>query len=111
MLEIGTVKAGDELVEEYGYGHLRRIVKVAKVTPSGQIVLSDNRRYRDNGSAMGDDKWNSSTLHLLTPGLRDEIIREAKRQHNLRILNDTRWENVDDEKLEQIVAILKGEVK
>lgn len=107
MLELGTVKAGDEVVVSND-GRMT-IIKVAKVTPGGQIVLPDERRYRPDGSQIGGDKWHSSTLRLLTPELREQIARKAARQRNLRVLNDMRWENVDDEKLEQIVAILKSE--
>ncbi len=109
MLEPGTIKAGDEAVEVDDYGRMT-IVKVAKVTPSGQIVLGNEKRYRSDGREISSDKWHSKTLRLLTPELREEIAKKATRQRNLRVLNDVRWENVDDEKLAQIVAILK-EVK
>jgi anaerobic selenocysteine-containing dehydrogenase len=110
MLEIGTIKAGDEVVVSNDYGRMT-IVKVAKVTRSGQIVLADGSRYRDNGIETGSDNWRKNTLSPLTPELREEIERKALRQANMRVLRDIKWENVDDEKLAQIIAILKGEVK
>lgn len=108
MLEPGSIQAGDEAVVVDDYGRMT-IVKVAKVTPGGQIVLPDDRRYRSDGSRIGGDKWHSSRLRILTPELREEIHRIATRRRNLSILNDIQWGNVDDKKLEQITAILKDE--
>lgn len=102
MLEPGTVKAGDELAERYGSYRGPEIVKVARVTPSGQIVLTDGRRFRSNGSEIGD-RMVTSSLHILTPELRKEMQQQA----HVSFLKNIDWEKIDVKKLEQIVAVLK----
>lgn len=77
MLEPGSVKEGDELVEESGYfSCTRRIVKVANVT-SSEIVLDDGHHYKPDGTAMvSSGIWSTGVLLPLTPKLRDEITRQ-----------------------------------
>jgi hypothetical protein len=105
MLEQGSIGVGDELVEKpNGYSEMR-LVTVAKVTPSGQIILSDGSRYQANGTQKGR-YWETSELFVATSELRQEIQRRS----NVSTLKSIDWSKVSAGKLEQIVAILESEV-
>jgi len=105
MLEPNSVNAGDELVEKSDGNGGMRIVTVAKVTASGQVVLTNGERYRPDGTQSGR-YWETSTLFIATPELRQEIQRQA----NVFALKNIDWSKLEAEKLEQIVAILESEI-
>ncbi len=100
MLPGGTiVKPGDELALEH------RIVQVKHVTPTGQIVLTNGKRYDRTGQQIGGSKllFTRRELSLITDELRAEIARESC----IAYLKDLDWKAFDDDTLTQVVAMLK----
>lgn len=100
MLEPGTVKAGDELVYDFGdTPACKMIVKVARITNEndvivigstlyreGIIVLENGGFFRPDGTTFSarndkieDDAFHPFTpeLHPLTPELRKEIQQKG----------------------------------
>jgi hypothetical protein len=89
MLERGTVKAGDELVYEFGNRNKqRKIVKVDRVTSeheatsllpfktiyrAGVIILENGARFTSEGKPIGLSSYESE-LYPLTPELRADIF-------------------------------------
>jgi hypothetical protein len=97
------LKAGDEAIVRGSYGQLE-LVRVERVTPTGQIVLvGSSSRYYPDGREVGARISNRSTLIEATP----ENRKEAQRQVNVRIIKAVKWDKVEAEKLVQIVAILQ----
>src|SRR5260221_1490662 len=100
------VKPGDEIAvySGGGYGDYS-IATVAKVTPSGQIVLTDGRRFDKTGDKIGErTKWNSTTLHILTDGIRADIARKS----NVRYLANVQWRKLDNAILAQVADLLRS---
>jgi hypothetical protein len=100
MLPGGTVvKPGDELALEH------RIVQVKHVTPTGQIVLTNGKRYDRTGQQIGGSMhlFARRELSLATDKLRAEIARESCIDY-LKALD---WKEFDDATLARVVAMLK----
>lgn len=102
MLQEDTVvHPGDELV--LNVGRSWKLVKVAKVTPTGQIVLDNGDRYFSNGRKISGRRWDTGSLHEATPERRQETAREKQ----ITFLQTIKWHTVDDDKLVMICAILE----
>src|SRR5260370_42040052 len=101
------VKPGDELALGY------RIVQVDHVTLTGQIVLTNGKRYDRTGRVIGIG-WSIRRGHMMTPELspitdelRAEIARQEARPSNIAYLENLDWWKFDNTILEQVVATLK----
>ncbi len=100
MLPGGTVvKPGDELALEH------RIVQVKHVTPTGQIVLTNGKRYDRTGQQIGGSMhlFTRRELSLATDELHAEIVRKSY----IAYLKGLDWKAFDDAMLAQVVAMLK----
>lgn len=100
---LADLKAGDvAYVKTSGYQPIRRVT-ITKVT-STQIVTNNGDRYRKvDGNRIGSsDRWTFYTLKTATP----EIIAAYQRQENLRTVKAARWENLDDDTLAKVAALL-----
>lgn len=82
------IKAGDEVVLSTGSYRLkeRRIVKVASVTPTGQVNIEGyERRFSRDGYERGGD-YNVARLFPLTPELRREVLKERALAHSRQMI-------------------------
>lgn len=110
MIPEGTIiNPGDEFVKHApDMRGTKRIVKVSRVTPSGRIVLPNGEQYRPDGKSVKVyDRWGTrAELSLPTPELRSEISRAS----NMSIIKEFNLNDLDDDQLAQIVAILNKKV-
>ena len=105
---------GDEIaVFIYFYGkRLRRIGKVIKKTKAGlvDIKIENGRtiRFKKDGREYGATGrlHNSTWLEYATPEEIAEIKKETMRNNMITRLKNTKWENLNDEKLAQIIKII-----
>lgn len=104
MLGAGAVvKPGDELAVQGGYtNYTYRIVKVKRVTPSGQIVLENGSRFDNRGFPIASSKYDMDQLCLITPEIR-YIIKRTTRLSYLKLIA---WDKVSDELLDEVVQVL-----
>lgn len=104
MPELADLKAGDEVAIEHGYSNISyRIVKIEKVTPSGQIVVQSGLRFSSDGVELGANKFRRDRLYPITDKIRASIQRDS----DISYIQRVHWKTVNNDQLTRIVAILK----
>ncbi len=76
------------------------IITVGKVTPSGQIVLSNGKRFDKDGYGMGNEK---GLIRVLTEELRTRI----ERAQSIDLLENVEWRKIDAKTVHDLITILK----
>jgi hypothetical protein len=106
--DLGTLKPGDEVARyyqgTYGGDTQHEFHRVARVMPSGRIVLENGERYKLDGKQVGR---NGYRIKVATDELREEIRRKDL-FYRLRPTLDV-WIRLPTATLERIVAALEKE--
>lgn len=105
--ELSELKAGDQVAVEYRGSY--EIHTIAKMTPSGQIVLENGRRFKD-GREIGDglaSGWYHACIYAVTPAILDSIKRREIRSDIDRLLDMRILDQMSTKDLERVLAVLK----
>lgn len=105
--ESSGLKAGDQAAVEYRGAY--EIHTIAKITPSGQIVLENGRRFKD-GREIGDglaSPWYHAHIYAVTPAILDSIKRRQVRSDIDRMLDERILDKMSTKDLERVLAVLK----
>lgn len=82
MLQVGD-QAAYTRIGRYGYREwTTKISTVSKVTPSGQVVLSDGKRFNKQGYEIG--KTQEQRQHVLLPVEQAQEIYAAQKRRTLQ---------------------------
>ncbi len=111
-MTLADLKPGDSVIEERNnvYGCNRTIYVVIRVTKTtlwiGQPGSEGVRYRRDNGRQVGWLGYGAPTAIPATPELIAEVEAERRRRTLVRLLRDTKWDQLSLSTLDQIVALL-----
>lgn len=95
-------EVGQEVAIRSGYGYASyRAAKVAKITPSGQVVLTNGDRYQPSGHRIGGGSYRES-IEPMTDKIRDGIRKEEIASR----LSVVRWKDLPLSTLECVAAAL-----
>ena len=82
MLQVGD-QAAYTRIGQYGYREwTTKISTVSKVTPSGQVVLADGKRFNKQGYEIGSSQ--ESRSHVLLPVEQAREIYAAQKRRTLQ---------------------------
>jgi hypothetical protein len=101
------LKVDDMFVVDMGrYGAVNyQVHKITAITRTQIVTSCGTRFWRKNGKIVGwDDKWFNPTMEVLTPAIRETIIRK-KYVQTLKTIN---WESKGTGVLESIVKIMEA---
>jgi hypothetical protein len=96
-----TLKVGDEVCYKTRWGGYR-VVKIAKITPTGQIKTDDNRTFKDG--VCRADTWEYWDLEPVTTKVRDYLLKRE-------LVNEMKsvvWEKVPIVHLLMVKNIVTG---
>ena len=107
-IDTKTLKPGDRVaINASNYARSDyTVAKVERVTPSGQVVMVDGRRFDARGREIGSGLkyYDRARLCPLTEDVRAEIRREAAIARIWRRME--KWEQLPADALEAIEAVL-----
>jgi len=92
-----NVKEGDEVL--VSNLNQERIVKVTRVTKT--MIICGTSRFTKFGVLIGGGKWNCTSMSLLTPEKKNEILERDERDRLRRWMTD----NIDRMRLEELRAV------
>lgn len=98
------VKVGDEVLVEGRWS--KSILTVEKITPKGNIRVSNGALYDIYGSEKTSDVWNSTNITPLTPELKEQLYKEKIIKNTLKVLHDMKTLTYDQAM--RIMEILNG---
>lgn len=107
------VQAGDEVcyIPAYPLGNSEKnwfLMKVEKVTPTGQIVLVNGERFDADGHEMAKQTNSRIRSKATICEATDEIRAKIKHAKNIQFLSRFDWDTVKDrEALEDVIVALK----
>lgn len=98
------VKPGEQVcyIPPYPLGNWERnwkILPVVKVTPAGQIVLPNGRRFDKEGYGIGD----RGVIRLLT----EELRTRMELAQNIELLENFKWREIDAKTASDVITVLK----
>ncbi len=96
-----SFKAGDKVAIWRGFESEPGVVEIDRLTPSGRIIIGSTT-FEPDGHQRGAAGWRRDRIEPLTEKLR----ARAKRKLNLGYIRSTKWNDLDDETLAEIVALL-----
>jgi hypothetical protein len=73
---VSTVKVGDELAFRGTYGRTWNIHRVTEITPTGRIKCGSVYTLNPNLTIRGARKWGPYEGQLVTPEIRERVVRE-----------------------------------
>jgi hypothetical protein len=108
MNQLMDLHEGDEIAEisNERLDYQQRIGTIKKiVSRMDLLLLDDNTRYNlsDGLGRIGNE---DRRLAPLTPELRQELENERDRPHKIERLQNMQWEDLDNEALSEILAII-----
>jgi hypothetical protein len=98
--KIRPLKSGDKIVLEYN-GSKRRIKKIDRITPKGQIVV-DAIRFSPNGKEM-----TSNFPHYSLDYVTSQDIEDFKRRTMVKKCQGTKLEDLNLDQLNRIYKIMQ----
>jgi hypothetical protein len=111
-IDTKTLESGEEIAVWHTGQHVARrwtIETVEAVSPAGEVVLDDGRRFDARGETMGGDRspYGCDGIHELTDDLRKFIADEP----NLRVIEGVLngWGRLSTESLAQIAGIIESD--
>jgi hypothetical protein len=104
VIDLSTIEVGDEVAYSSRYSTGYSMSVVARITPTGIIVLEDGGRYRPDGREITSG-WNRGRIEPLT----DAILQKIRRRDMLDIIEEIKWEKIEDATLELVLAALQKE--
>ena len=108
MIPEGTkITKGDKLVRTFGYSASFQMVEVERVTPGGQIILTNGQKFYKDGCGTVGDKFSQYTLHLQT----EEIMAQMRLNNAKAIVRQINIQDLDDESIIQIAKIIQAAKK
>lgn len=107
-----NVKVGDLVLYQWGYAHNRveKIVKVAKITPTGRIrIEGHDEQYDKYGHQMGNrDRWScGSYIRIATEDDYKRIKENSAISKALSLMESKNKKNLSYEQATKIIDILK----
>jgi hypothetical protein len=105
-----ALTAGDEVGVTDHRRRLVRMEKVARVTPTGQIVVKDQRfKIGTFGGVreIGDSRYGDELLSKdQAIALKQTLERQQARRDLLEALRQTEWNKLSDEQLTQVKELI-----
>jgi len=106
---IKNLKPGDRVAVEWSTigGVSYKIKTVKKLTPGGKVRLESGELFDTRGSLVGEKfSWGRTTS--IVPY--DQIVKDhLKKRRALSTINETNFEKLELQKLENIIKIIEGE--
>jgi hypothetical protein len=100
-----VVNPGDKLVFEDSAGHVS-FGTVAKVTPSGRIVIKCGLTLNPDLTVRGRQPYSTCCYKAMIPT--PELLEKARRQEMIyRLAYFSDWRDFTNEELEQVYAVVK----
>ncbi len=99
------LKVGDKVLVTARYSQF--IEKVAKITPAGNIRLTNGSLYMPDGRQRGGDIWSTSCIQPLTPELEESLRRTTFIKKTLYVMHEIK--DITYEQAIEIRQILEGD--
>lgn len=80
-----NVKIGDRVLVCGDWGR-KSVQTVTKITPKGNIRVSNGRLYDPSGMEKTSEKWSLSAIKALTPELEEQLMQEETIRETLKLL-------------------------
>jgi SPX domain protein involved in polyphosphate accumulation len=103
---VKSLQVGEKVAVQYrmGTSYHHRFLWIAKITPKRQIVLNDGSRFNGmTGRARGEYYMDSNAKIVKVT---NEMISNKIKNRIVKDLSNTKWSQVDIEKLMEIEKIL-----
>lgn len=104
MIDLESVRPGDELFIQNLYSGVGSIVKVERITPSGRIVAG-SYQFAKNGIARGTRSGFPGPTWAVVAT--DEHRKKIRRADVLASLSNVKWEKLNDVALGEIRQLVK----
>jgi hypothetical protein len=96
-------EVGQEVAIRSGYGYPSyRVATVTKITPKGQVVLSNGDRYQQSGRRIGGGSYRES-IEPMT----DELRATIRHRTLVERLAFTKWPTLPLSTLERVVTAME----
>lgn len=82
------IKVGDKVLVQGRFS--KSVQTVEKITPKGNIRVSNGALYDISGSEKTKDVWNSTTIVPLTPELEEQLHKEVVVARAIKAMHDTK---------------------
>lgn len=100
---VKSLNVGDKMVRSVNnFGS--RVVRVAKILPSGRIKTDDGEIVKENGSLAGGGDWNTTRFEPYT----EAWASRFKRSKMIKQIEATKWGALTDAEMEAAYKIFKS---
>ena len=104
--DFSTLVVGNKVivVDSHIMADTERVATVSHVTAT--MLTVEGRRFRKDGSLVGGDSWSRTGIAPWSAEREEAIRQKTIRRNNIRLIQNTKLDGLDDATLAAMVALL-----